>query len=585
MSDNATAALVPDLLRARAQDDPDAVALRVGDTGQLTLGDWERRSNAAARGLVDRGLRPGELVALLFDNDDLVEYAVAYLAVLKAGAVAVPLGRRFAGQQLDRILRAAGVVGVLSGSGAPSLPAGMWVAPPTALEAGQADDRYQVDVETTALAEVIYTSGTTGMPQGVTCTHANLMAHDVPPDAAAVQGTVSFLHCFPIGTQAAQEAMRVPLRVAKRVAVALPVFDPVQLCGLVARHRVARLQLVPALAQMLVSSDAPRHHDLSSVRRVILSSAHAPPALFARLAEIFPEATLWNAYALTEAGGARTLMQFDVRRPSSVGRPVGETELRIVGESGDDLGTGETGEVWLRRRATPTRGYYRDPEATAAVFVDGWVRSGDLGHLDADGYLHLDDRLKDVIISGGLNISSVEVEDALSEHPAVVESAVFGVPHAVLGEQVAAAVVAGPGTTERDLRDFVRARLAEHQVPRRLVLVDELPRNPSGKVRKTELRRRHGGDGPAAPTVALAGPIEEAVAAVWAELLGVPAVGAHDDFFALGGHSLVAVQITARLSEAFGVELDAAAVFEAPTVAELAAVLAGAVAATGDAGR
>lgn len=579
MSDGTRAALLPDLLRARAGADPDAVALRVGDTGALTLGDWERRSNAAARGLVDRGVRPGDLVALLFADDDLVEYAVGYLAVLKAGAVAVPVGRRFAGRQLDHILHATDVVGVLSGAGVPPPSTTGWRAGSAALERGQAGDRYQVEVEATALAEVIYTSGTTGMAQGVTCTHANLMAHDVAPDAATTDGVVSFLHCFPIGTQAAQEAMRVPLRVANRVAVALPVFDPALLCALVARHRIARLQLVPALAQMLVSSDAPRHHDLSSVRRVILSSAHAPPSLFARLAGIFPAATLWNAYALTEAGGARTLMQFDVRRPSSVGLPVGETELRIVGETGDDLGTGEVGEVWLRRRATPTRGYHRDPVATAAVFVDGWVRSGDLGHLDADGYLHLDDRLKDLIISGGLNISSVEVEDALCEHPAVVEAAVFGVAHAVLGEQVAAAVVAGPGTTERDLRDFVRARLAEHQVPRRLVLVDELPRNASGKVRKTELRLRHGGEEPAAPSVPPAGPIEEAVAAVWTELLGVPVVGAHDDFFALGGHSLVAVQIIARLGETFGIELDAGAVFESPTVAELAAALTSARAA------
>jgi acyl-CoA synthetase (AMP-forming)/AMP-acid ligase II/acyl carrier protein len=581
---------VADLLRARVGEDPAAVALRLGDAGSLTYGNWEARSNRAARGLVARGVRPGERVALVFGNDRWLDYAAGYLGVVKAGAVAVPLGSRFAGPELDRVLAHAGAVGVVrpAGPGAPLAEPGRgtggpWVVEPAELEAGQDDEPVQVPVGPEDLAEILYTSGTTGLPKGVACSHLGIMAHDLPADAgqAAPTGTLSFLHAFPIGTQAGQEALRVPLRIAGRVAVALASFDPHQLCALVARYRVVRLQLVPAMAHMIVVSGAAHDHDVSSVRRVILSSAPAAPALFGRLAHAFPGATVWNAYALTEAGAARTLMQWDETRPTAVGLPVGETEIRIVDSEGEELPAGATGQILLRRRGTPTRAYYADPVATADAFAGGWVHTGDLGHVDADGYLHLTDRKKDLIIAGGSNVSSVEVENALYEHPAVVEAAVVGVPHPVLGEDVAAAVVVRSPTGERELQDVVRARLAEHKVPHRVVLVDHLPRNPSGKVVKAEVRALLAARIPAGTDVP-ADEIETVVRSVWEGVLSVPRVGIHDDFFALGGHSLAAAQIAARLRDAFGIDLAVAAVFECPTVAELAgavrAALSGAAA-------
>lgn len=575
MNEPEGALVVPDLLRQRARENPGAVALRTGDEGALTYGQWESRSNAAGRGLAARGVRPGDRVALMFGNDRWPDFAVCYLAVHKAGAAAVPIGSRFAGPELDRVLSHSGATGVVRPAGPGTVTRGAWVADPSELEAGQPGTPMQAPLGPGDLAEILYTSGTTGLPKGVACTHMSIMAHDLAPDAApgggGGGGPVSFLHAFPIGTQAGQEALRVPLRIAGRVAIAMASFDPDELCALVARHRVVRLQLVPAMAQMIVSSGAHHRHDVSSVKRVILSSSPAPPALFARLAGAFPQASLWNAYALTEAGAARTLMQWDPARPTAVGRPVGETEVRIVDEGGRAVATGGTGEVCLRRRGTPTRVYYRDPRATVEAFAGGWVRTGDLGHLDADGYLHLADRKKDIIISGGSNVSSVEVENALYEHPAVVEAAVFGVPHPVLGEDVAAAVVVRSPTAERELQDAVRAHLAEHKVPHRVVLLDRLPRNGSGKILKAELRERFSAEAPVAAS--FVGPrdrTESVVASVWEAVLGLPRVGAHDDFFALGGHSLAAAQIAARLQDAFSVDLPVAAVFESPTVAELA---------------
>ena len=572
------AIVVPDLLRARASEDPDAVALRVGDSAALTYGEWEQRSNALARGLAERGVRAGDRVALVFGNDRWTDYAVSYLAAHKAAAVAVPIGSRFSGAELARLLGHAGAAGILRPSDADRvIETGTvgWEADPSDLEAGQSRDRFQLPVGPDDLAEIIYTSGTTGAPKGVACSHLSILAHDLPADAGTggAAGPVSFVHAFPIGTQAGQEALRVPLRMGGRVAIALPSFDAEQLCALVARHRVVRLQLVPAMAQVLVVSGAWRRHDVSSLRRIILSSSPAPPALFDRLAAAFPGASLWNAYALTEAGAARTLMEWDVNRPGAVGRPVGETEIRIVDDAGRDLAPGQDGEVWMRRRGTPAREYYRDPVATAATFADGWVHTGDLGHLDDDGYLHLSDRLKDLIISGGSNVSPVEVENALFEHPAVVEAAVFGVPHPVMGEDVAAAIVVRSPTSERELQDVVRARLAEHKVPHRIALVERLPRNPSGKVLKDELRERFAPATATAAFVAARTETEAVVGSVWAAVLGLPEVGMDDDFFTLGGHSLAAGQIAARLQDAFGVALPVGAVFEAPTVAELALVV------------
>ena len=570
---------VPDLLRARAAEDPTAVALVVDGGDRLTYGEWEERSDAAARGLVAHGARLGDRIALLFDNARWTDYAVAYVAALAAGTVAVPLGPRFAAPELASILEHCGAAGVVCPPDiAPAAPG--WVATLAELEqAGREGDgpvevEMEVAVRPTDLAEILYTSGTTGRPKGVALSHENVLFHDPPPEpeVAGGGGRASFVHSFPIGTNAGQEVLRVPLRRGDRTAVVLPVFEPDRFCALVAEHRVRRLQLVPAMAEMLLSSGALDRHDLSSVERVVVSSAPAPPALIERIAAALPRAEVWDTYALTEAGTARTLMVHDGSRPGSVGRGVGGTEVRVVDDDGRDLPAGAIGEVWLRRPGAPVRHYYRDPEATAEGFAGDWVRTGDLGHLDQDGYLYLDDRKKDLVITGGLNVSSIEVEGVLAEHPAVAEAAMFGLPHDVLGQDVAAAVVLRAPADERELQSFVRERLAEHKTPHRVFFVDRLPRNASGKVLKRELRATLGGGAATGerPVVAARTPEEAVVLSIWAEVLQRDDVGVDEDFFALGGHSLAAAQIVARVNEALGVDLAPDAVFDAPTVAELA---------------
>lgn len=563
----ATPTRVPDLLRLRTAADPDATALVVDGGPTLRYRDWEERSDAAARGLAAAGVDPGARVALLFDNARWVDYAVAYVAAHKAGAVAVPLSPRFSEDELARICTHADVALLVSPRDL-AAPVDRPIAEPADLEASDHAGRPLPDASAVALAEIIYTSGTTGSAKGVSCSHESILVHDLPPQAPT--GRASFVHAFPVGTNAGQECLRMPLR-RPVTAVVLPTFDPERLCALVAERGIRRLQLVPAMAEMVVASGAAARHDVSSVERVTLSSAPAPPALLPRLAAAFPAASIWNAYALTESGSARTLMRYDPDRPASVGRPVGQTEVRVADDGGADVAAGETGEVLLRRVGAPSREYYRDPDATAAAFAGGWLRTGDLGYLDDDGYLFLVDRKKDVIISGGLNISTLEVEHTLCAHPAVVEAAVFGVDHDVLGQDVAAAVVTRAPTTVREVQSFAREHLGEHKVPRQVFFVDGLPRNESGKVVKRHLRERFGRRLTPTDTAQPARSDTEArVLAVWQAVLARDVIGVHDDFFDLGGQSLAAAQVVARLNDTFSVDLPVTAVFELPTVAELA---------------
>lgn len=571
--------VVPDLLRRQAAALPEQEALQVDEGLSLTFGEWDSASNAVARGLAQRGLAKGDLVALAFDNSAWIDYAVAYLAVHKVGATAVPLTPNLAGPELSSVLAHSQAVGVIC---SPSLSPdgldhlGAWATSVDQLQMGQDRTPYQVTIGPSDLAEVIYTSGTTGRPKGVACSHASIVIHDGPPEPEGPM--VTLLHAFPIGTNASQEVLRITLRRSDRRAVVLQGFDPERCAVAIEEHRAARLQLVPAMAQALVSSGAWRHRDLSSVEVVVLSSAPTPPALLDRLAEALPRARLVNTYALTEAGGARTLNPDARTRPDSVGAPVGRTEVAVMDEADRPVPVGETGEVWLRRPGAPPREYFRDPEATAAAFAGDWVRTGDLGSVDVGGWLQLVDRKKDLVISGGLNISTIEVEGVLYDHPGVLEAAVFGVPHEVLGQQVAAAVVASETLDVRHLQAFVRGRLAEHKVPRRIAVVKRLPRTPSGKVRKLELVDELEANGRRGQLTELAPrgpptPAEATIVGIWEEVLGVEVVGVDDDFFERGGDSLAAAQVLARVEDAFGVALPLTQLFEQPTVAELAAAV------------
>ena len=487
---------VPRLLAARAAAEPDQTALIVDGVDSLTFGAWHVRSTAAAHAILRRGLPPGGRVGLLFDARGWVDYAVCFAAVHKAGGVAVPLPRSQPAAELARLLADCGASalihdGTAVGDGTTAaLSACAWTMSAAELAAaGSGPDQGPVDVEVgpSDLAQILYTSGTTGRQKGVAATHANL-TYGCGRRRRPFAHSRHLVHAFPIGTNAGQVMLLNALD-AHPAVVSPARFTPARFAAAIERYAAGTVFLVPAMAVELLNAPAVREHDLSSV--VLLGSAAAPlpGAVAARLAKAFPNATIANYYTSTEAAPAQTVMLYDPAHPGSVGRAIDGGGVRIAAPgSGEPAGPGEVGEVWLRSPATP-RAYFGDAEASGEVFKAGWIRMGDLGRLDADGYLYLVDRGGDTVKAGGFKVSTLRVEEAIYEHPDIIEAAVVGVPHPVLGTELAAVVVThGPVPPER-LRRFLLDRLAPHEVPARVVQAASLPRNAGGKVDKRTLLR------------------------------------------------------------------------------------------------
>jgi acyl-CoA synthetase (AMP-forming)/AMP-acid ligase II len=485
---------VSDELRDRSERFGDRSAVRVDGASDMTFKEWDRRANAVARGLQGGGTRRGDRVALLMTNDEACALQVSYIAVLRAGAVAVPVNPRYARREIEHVLRDSGAT-VLVTSGEqtararalPGLPRGTAVRPYTEL-ADPDDAPVHVDVDGDDTADIFYTSGTTGLPKGVASTHANAAHHAIAPVA---RGGI-FLHAMPLSTfTGVIGAQLTPMRLAV-TSVVQPVFETGRFAELIERERAMFVLMVPAHILVLLESGALRGRDTSSVVAVMFGGAPTPPAAVAALAEAFPNAVLTQGYGLTEGGNSVCVLPPGeaLKRPGSVGRPMTGVAIRLVDDDGREVPVGDVGEITLRLPAG-RRSYHNDPEATAATWRDGWVFTGDLGRLDGDGYLYIVDRKKDMVLRGGYNVYSVEVESALFEHPDIVEVAVLGVPHDVLGQDVCAVVrlrADAPPLTVEALREFVSDRLADYKRPRRLVLTTEpLPRTGMGKVDKRQL--------------------------------------------------------------------------------------------------
>jgi long-chain acyl-CoA synthetase len=268
-------------------------------------------------------------------------------------------------------------------------------------------------------------------------------------------------------------------------------WDPERALELIERERLTSFGGVPSMVWQVLESPSFAKRDLSSVRSVGYGGAPAAPELVRRIKQAFPSVSPGNGYGLTETSSVTTYnggADYE-RKPESVGVPVPVCEVRIADDA-RDLPVGQVGEVWIRG-PNVVKGYWGKPEATAETFVEGWLRSGDVGRFDEEGFLYIVDRAKDMLIRGGENVYCVEVEAALFEHPAVMDAAVVGVPHRVLGEEVGAVVQVVPGAAvdAHELRAHVAERLAAFKVPAHIeIRRDPLPRNPNGKLLKRELR-------------------------------------------------------------------------------------------------
>jgi acyl-CoA synthetase (AMP-forming)/AMP-acid ligase II len=455
----------------------------VSGRSSLTYAGWHRRSDRVGAALLARRRRRGERWGLAFGIGDWADHAVAYLGAQKAGVVPVLLPVEPPLQVPTDLARRCSVRGVISTTRAEASGDPGWVTlaeletcPAEPLPRAEPDD----------VADVIFTSGTTGRPRPVAATHANILAttHGVPPLWSGRTLVHSLAPWTAIGTQG---ALLIQLRQALTTVVVAP-FEPARFREAVHDHGATLVYVIPAMANVLVEAAREPKRVLTTVELVLLAGSPPSAATLEGLTQTFPNASVVSLYGLTEAGGAQLLMRYDRSRPRALGRPTRGTEVRVVDDRGDSAQPGTTGEIWLRPRGVPPRRYVGGRSGTG--FAGGWIRTGDLGHVDADGYVIFDGRKKDVIICAAQKISPAEVETALKEHPGVSDAAVVGIPHPILGEEVAALIVTRGGVDHAGVRRFLRSRLASHKIPTRIVSAPSLPRGPAGKVDSAQVARR-----------------------------------------------------------------------------------------------
>ncbi|MGH9296503.1 MAG: class I adenylate-forming enzyme family protein [Acidimicrobiales bacterium] len=358
-------------------------------------------------------------------------------------------------------------------------------------------------------ATIFYTSGTTGKPKGALGTQRNictnlmslgfvnarsqLSASDEDRAAQSSGGLQnSYLLSVPLFHATGCHAILVGNTAAGGKLVMMRRWNPERALELIEREKITTFGGVPTMAWQVLESPDFDKRDTSSVRSVAYGGAPAPPELLRKIREHFPAGNASNGYGLTETSSVTSMNSGEDyrRKPDSVGPAVPVCEIRIVGPEGEEMPVGETGELWIKG-PNVVRGYWNKPEATALSFTEGWLHSGDIAKLDDEGFIYIVDRAKDMVIRGGENVYSAEVEAAIFEHPAVFDAAVIGVPHQVLGEEVGAVVVLreGSSVTADELRDHLAERIAAFKVPRHVWFYEgELPRNPAGKVLKRELR-------------------------------------------------------------------------------------------------
>jgi acyl-CoA synthetase (AMP-forming)/AMP-acid ligase II len=506
--------MIDEHLRLMAGEFPDQTAYTVVDAGSLTFSEWEGAANAMARGLVDGGVKPGDRVGIHLHPEAALRWLVSYAAIHRAGGVVVPMNPRFAAAEVAHVLSHSGAVGVVAdgalvagdleaaGDGLtlvvdattdPTDSTGRIRRGPTRVGWNEivAGDRapVQVDRAMEDLADILYTSGTTGRPKGVAIRHSNAsMIGDVPPSWTGG----GWFHASPMFTFAGIAFVYTPMKLGLR-GIYQPKFDVARWLKVVEDERPVAVFLVPAMAHLLLDHPGFASVDLTSVAICSVGSAPLAPFVVERLQAKMPDALVSNNYGMTEAGSAYATMPKGeaVKRPGSVGMIAPPALVRIVDANDQPLPAHEVGEVRMQLPGRQ-REYFGDPEATAETWKGGWLVTGDLGRLDDDGYLYIVGRSKDVIIRGGHNIHASDVEHILVQHDEVAEVAVVGAPHPVLGEDVAAFVVLHPGSTvDGDmLRAYALEHLADYKTPRQYLFVDALPRNPTGKVLKGELRAR-----------------------------------------------------------------------------------------------
>jgi acyl-CoA synthetase (AMP-forming)/AMP-acid ligase II len=459
------------------------------------------------------GIREGDRVAILSLNSD--RYSEYLLATPWAGAVLNPINIRWSAAEISYSLRDSDTRTLLiDDTFLPLLPelrskstdltnvihCGDGAAPASLLSYEEliaanapVPDAHRCGSD---LAGLFYTGGTSGHPKGVMLTHDNLMTSALGCLASGLFLTSGgpLLHAAPM-FHLADLAIWLAQVCRGGTHVFIPAFRPDRVLEAVQQHRITDMLLVPTMVQMLVDDLALPDHDTSSLQAVLYGGSPISAALLERAAQRLPTAALVQAYGMTEVSPVATLLapadHDDPTLRRSGGRAAPHSEVRIVGEDDSELPRGEVGEITVRG-AHVMAGYWGKPGETVTALRGGWMHTGDAGYMDDRGYVFVVDRIKDMIVSGGENVYSVEVENALARHPAVATSAVIGVPDERWGERVHAVVVFATGqrASDEELRDFCKTLIGTYKVPRSFEVVDALPVSAAGKVLKRELRAK-----------------------------------------------------------------------------------------------
>ncbi|MCX5383993.1 fatty acyl-CoA synthetase [Streptomyces sp. NBC_00083] len=493
--DEVRSSTVDGIVRRSARRTPERTALRYADR-TWSYAELDAAVSAAAAFLTARGLAKGDRVAAYGHNSDA--YLIAFLGCARAGLIHVPVNQHLTGGDLTYILEQSGAALVLADPAlADRVPAGVPVVPlrdgaGSLLAAATEPVAYAGEGEAGDVVQLLYTSGTTAQPKGAMMTHRALVhAYVSAITALDLRAGDRPVHALPLYHSAQTHVFLLPYLALGADNTLLDAPDAGRILDLVEAGRADSFFAPPTVWIAIAAHPGFAERDLGGLRKAYYGASVMPVPVLERLRARLPHLAFYNCFGQSEIGPLATVLGPDEHegRLDSCGRPVLFVEARVVDESGEEVPDGTAGEV-VYRSPQLCEGYWDKPTETDEAFRDGWFHSGDLAVRDREGYFTVVDRVKDVINSGGVLIASRQVEDALYTHPAVAEAAVVGLPDERWIEAVTAFVVRSGEVTQDQLIAHARASLAAFKAPKRVVFVDELPRNASGKILKRELRDR-----------------------------------------------------------------------------------------------
>jgi long-chain acyl-CoA synthetase len=487
------------ILTTAAERHPDRPALKLDDV-ELTYAGLDEGSARVARLLSDRGVAAGDRVGVMLPN--VPYFAACYYGVLRAGGVVVPMNVLLKDREVEFYLADSGAkllfawhdFGDAAEKGAQAAGAECVLVKPGEFErllAGVEPLTELADRADDDTAVILYTSGTTGKPKGAELTHRNLTRNvEVVNDMFGFDERTVTLGALPLFHSFGQTcALNATIRAGGCVTF-IPRFDAAKALEIIERDKVRVFEGVPTMYAGMLHVDDRERYDTSTLELCVSGGAAMPGEILRGFEEAFGCKVL-EGYGLSETSPVASFNHPDrERKVGSIGTPIEGVEMKVVDDDGNEVPRGEVGEIVIRGHNV-MKGYWNRPDATQeAIDADGWFRTGDMAKVDEEGYFFIVDRKKELIIRGGYNVYPREIEEVIYEHPAVREAAVIGIPHGELGEEVGAAIALKPGAEagEAELRDFVKGRVAAYKYPRQVWLVDELPKGPTGKILKREIK-------------------------------------------------------------------------------------------------